>query len=101
MFQHCRRKRQAKRREEYAERDRQKAEFLKQAKTLEQQDNNPYAYSFEKPRHALLVDAKTHVSRILSTLNLLASVPYRSTLEGPGWPSWNHQYDEKDEAMVD
>jgi hypothetical protein len=101
VCEHFRKKRLAKRKEEYAERARQKAEFKRQSKTLELQENNPYAYSLDKPRHTLLVEAKTQNFSVVSTLNLLGSVPYRSTLGGRVGPTWNHPNGENQEAVVD
>jgi len=49
LCDHLRKRRLARRAEEHAERTRRQAEFKRQSKTLELQENNPYAYSLERP----------------------------------------------------
>jgi len=64
-----------KRKKQYEETLKLREEFKKQSKTLELQEHNPYAYSLENP-HTTLVEAKTRSQSVVSTLNLLGSVPY-------------------------
>jgi hypothetical protein len=86
LCDHLRKRRLAWLAEKRAERARRQADFKRQSKTLELQDNNPYAYSLERPprQMTLMVEARTRNASVVSTLNLLGSVPYRSAIGGGG-----------------